>query len=55
MYYHLIPLPLCIISIGLYMRARMKNDLKNVALIQPLTTILAIVVALLSLSYFSAG
>ncbi len=34
MYYHLIPLPFALAGIVIYMRTRMKNDLKTVAVIQ---------------------
>ena len=49
MYWHLIPVPLVLIVIGFYVMARAKNDLKRVAVVQPLATILAIVICALSL------
>jgi uncharacterized membrane protein YhhN len=45
MQYHLIPVPFAIAGIAVYMRARMKNDLKTVAVIQPLNTIIAMAIA----------
>ncbi len=48
MYWHLIPVPLVLIVIGLYVVARAKNDLKRVAVVQPLATILTIVVCALA-------
>lgn len=49
MYWHLIPVPLVLIVIGLYVFARERNDLKRVAVVQPLGTILTIAVCALSL------
>jgi uncharacterized membrane protein YhhN len=49
MYWHLIPVPFLIIVIGLYTVARARNDLKRVAVVQPVGTILAIVICALSL------
>ena len=49
MYWHLIPVPLVLIVIGLYVVARARNDLKRVAVVQPMGTILAIAVCALSL------
>jgi uncharacterized membrane protein YhhN len=49
MYWHLIPVPLAIIAIWLYYVARRDNDLKRVAVVQPLGTILAIAVCALSI------
>lgn len=49
MYWHLIPVPFILIVIGLYVAARAKNDLKRIAVVQPLATILCIVVCALSL------
>lgn len=48
MYYHLIPVPVSIVLIVLYLIARNRKDLKRTAIIQPLTTLLSIVVAALS-------
>ena len=49
MYYHLIPLPLSILLIILYMISRNKNDLKRTAIIQPVATLVAMIIAALSL------
>jgi uncharacterized membrane protein YhhN len=48
MYFHLIPVPLYLALIVLYMIARNHNDLKKTAVIQPSATFLAIVIAGLS-------
>ena len=48
MYYHLIPVPICIALTVYYFIIKNKEDLKKNALIQPLTTLVAIVVAALS-------
>lgn len=49
MYWHLVPVPFILIAIGFYAVARAKNDLKRVAVVQPLGTILCIAVCALSL------
>ncbi len=49
MYWHLAPVPLVLFVIWLYTAARTKNDLKRVAVVQPLGTILTIAVCALSL------
>ncbi|HOG45098.1 MAG TPA: lysoplasmalogenase family protein [Anaerolineae bacterium] len=49
MAYHLLPVPLSIAGIAWYLIARNRNDLKRVAVIQPLLTLLSIAVAALSL------
>lgn len=49
MAYHLFPLPVSIFLIGSYLVARNRNDLKKTAVIQPLTTLVAVLVAALSL------
>ncbi len=51
MFYHLIPVPIYIALIVLYMLARNRNDLKKTAIIQPTATFLALVIA--GLSFFS--
>ena len=48
MYWHLVPVPVVLIIIGFYTAARATNDLKRVAVVQPLGTILTIVVCALS-------
>ena len=48
MAYHLIPVPIILILIVLYKIFRDRNDLKKIAIIQPLITCLSIVVCLLS-------
>ncbi len=53
MYYHLLPVPLYLVGIIVYARARRKNNLKVVAVVQPLNTALGILIAALSLSNFS--
>ncbi len=49
MYWHLIPVPFALVVIWLYGIARKKNDLKRVAVVQPLGTVLTIAVCALSL------
>ncbi len=49
MAYHLLPVPLSIAGIVVYLVARNRNDLKTVAIVQPLLTLLSIAVAALSL------
>ncbi len=49
MYWHLIPVPLVLVAIAFYGVARAKNDLKRVAVVQPLGTILVIAICALSL------
>lgn len=46
---HLIPVPVSIILIVIYLIARNREDLKRTAIVQPLTTFLSIVIAGLSL------
>ena len=46
--YHLIPVPLSIGLISAYMVARNRNDLKRTAIIQPLTTLVALGIVALS-------
>jgi len=48
MVYHLIPVPVSIVLIVLYLIARNRNDLKRTAIIQPLTTLVSLVVVGLS-------
>jgi uncharacterized membrane protein YhhN len=48
MYYSLIPVPFYLALIVLYMIARNRNDLKKTAIIQPVLTFLALVIAGLS-------
>ena len=48
MYYSLIPVPIYVALIVLYMVARNRNDLKRTAVIQPTATFLALVIAGLS-------
>jgi uncharacterized membrane protein YhhN len=48
MYWHLVPVPFVLVVIWLYFVARKKNDLKRVAVVQPLGTILTIAVCALS-------
>ncbi|MBN1535056.1 MAG: hypothetical protein JXA20_20475 [Spirochaetes bacterium] len=49
MYYSLIPVPFALAGIVVYWWARQANDLATVAVVQPLITILCVIVALLSL------
>ena len=51
MYYSLIPIPIYLALIVLYMIARNRNDLKKTTIIQPTLTFLALVIA--GLSFFS--
>jgi uncharacterized membrane protein YhhN len=51
MYYSLIPVPVYLALIILYMFARNRNDLKKTSFIQPTATFLALVIA--ALSFFS--
>jgi len=51
MYYHLIPVPFYLILIGLYLVARNRGDLKKTAIIQPMTTFVALIIT--ALSFFS--
>ncbi|MCX6036620.1 MAG: lysoplasmalogenase [Chloroflexi bacterium] len=51
MYYQLIPVPVYLVLVVLYMIARNRNDLKKTSFIQPTATFLALVIA--ALSYFS--
>jgi uncharacterized membrane protein YhhN len=51
MYLNLIPVPISLALIVLYMIARNRNDLKKTTLIQPTTTLVAIIIA--ALSFFS--
>ena len=51
MYYSLIPVPIYLALIVLYMIARNRNDLKKTTVIQPTLTFLALVIA--GLSFFS--
>jgi uncharacterized membrane protein YhhN len=46
--YHLIPVPVILILISLYKIFRDRNDLKKIAVIQPLITCLSIVICVLS-------
>jgi uncharacterized membrane protein YhhN len=47
--YHLLPIPLSIGLISAYMVARNRNNLKRTAVIQPLTTLVSLIIAALSL------
>jgi uncharacterized membrane protein YhhN len=49
MYYSLIPVPIYLVLIALYMIARNRDDLKKTTLIQPTLTFLALIIAGLSL------
>jgi uncharacterized membrane protein YhhN len=51
MFYPLIPVPVYLVLIVVYMIARNRNDLKKTAFIQPAATFLALVIA--ALSFFS--
>jgi uncharacterized membrane protein YhhN len=55
MYYSLIPIPIYIALIVLYMIARNRNDLKKTTIIQPALTFLAFIIAGLSLLNPQAG
>jgi uncharacterized membrane protein YhhN len=46
--YHLIPVPVSLVLIALYFRARNKSNLRATAIIQPLCTFVSLVVAALS-------
>jgi len=48
MYYSLYPVPIHLVLIGLYLVARNRNDLKRTAIIQPVVTLVALVIAALS-------
>ncbi len=50
MFLHLLPLPASILLISAYMSARNRNNLKRTAIIQPLTTLVALAVVALSLT-----
>jgi uncharacterized membrane protein YhhN len=49
--YHLIPVPIHLVLMGLYLVARNRNDLKKTAFIQPVLTFIAMGIA--ALSFFS--
>ena len=49
MIYHLLPIPFHLVLVILYLQARKHNDLKKTAIIQPLVTIIALLIAGLSL------
>ena len=51
MYLHLIPVPIHLVLIAVYLVARNRNDLKKTAIIQPVATFVAMVIA--ALSFFS--
>ena len=51
MYLHLIPVPIHLVLIAVYLVARNRNDLKKTAIIQPVATFVAMVIA--TLSFFS--
>ena len=51
MYLHLIPVPIHLVLIAVYLVARNRNDLKKTAIIQPVATFVAMVIA--GLSFFS--
>jgi uncharacterized membrane protein YhhN len=51
MYAHLIPVPIHLVLIAIYLVARNRNDLKKTAIIQPVATFVAMVIA--ALSFFS--
>ena len=51
MYYHLIPVPIHLVLIAIYLVARNRNDLKKTAIIQPVATFVAMLIA--ALSFFS--
>ena len=48
MYYNLIPVPFHLTLIGLYLVARNRGDLKKTAIIQPMTTFVALIITALS-------
>ncbi len=47
--YHLLPVPVSLVFIVLYLKARKENDLKRVAFIQPVGTVIAVLIASLSM------
>ena len=49
MYCHLIPVPLALIGIAVYFWARKENNLKVVAIVQPLITVVVMIIAALGL------
>lgn len=51
MYLHLIPVPIHLVLIAIYLIARNRNDLKKTAIIQPVATFVAMLIA--ALSFFS--
>jgi uncharacterized membrane protein YhhN len=51
MYLHLIPVPIYLVLIAVYLVARNRNDLKKTAIIQPVATFVAMVIA--ALTFFS--
>jgi uncharacterized membrane protein YhhN len=51
MYLHLIPVPIHLVLIAIYLVARNHNDLKKTAIIQPVATFVAMLIA--ALSFFS--
>ncbi len=51
MYLHLIPVPFHLVLIAIYLVARNRNDLKKTAIIQPVATFVAMLIA--ALSFFS--
>jgi uncharacterized membrane protein YhhN len=51
MYIHLIPVPIHLVLIAIYLVARNRNDLKKTAVIQPVATFVAMLIA--ALSFFS--
>ena len=51
MYLHLIPVPIHLVLIAIYLVARNRNDLKKTAIIQPVATFVAMLIA--ALSFFS--
>ncbi len=53
MYYHFALIPVVVVLIIIYARARKRNDLKTVAIVQPLGCFLSIVIA--GMSVFTAG
>ena len=52
MYLHLIPVPIHLVLIAIYLVARNRNDLKKTAIIQPVATFVAMLIA--ALSFFSS-
>jgi len=51
MYYLLIPVPIHLVLIAIYLVARNRNDLKKTAIVQPVATFVALLIA--ALSFFS--